>query len=95
MWYALLYCREAHPAGSVQPGIYPLRNLRSDVKLATWDRGDGNDPEAVTTDKLDRFEELLRERVEELMNPDIPFLPTPTKDACRYCPVKAFCPSAT
>lgn len=94
MWYALLYCREAHPAGSVQSGIYPLRNLRSDVKLATWDRGDGNDPEAVTTDKLDRFEELLRERVEELMNPDIPFLPTPTKDACRYCPVKAFCPSA-
>ena len=94
MWYALLYCRANHPSGMVKLGIYPLRNLRSDVKLASWSLGDDDDPEIVTPEKLDRFEQLLREKVEELMNPDIPFLAIPAKDACRYCPVKNFCPSA-
>ena len=94
MWYALLYCRQNNPSGLVKSGIYPLRNLRSDVKLASWDCGDGEDSETITSQKLNRFEALLHEKVEELMNPAIPFLPTPTKDTCRYCPVKTFCPSA-
>ncbi len=94
MWYALLYCREKHPAGPVLSGIYPLRNLRSDVKMATWDLGDGEPPEAVTSEKLDRFEDLLRARIDELMDPAIPFRPSPAREACRYCPVKGFCPSA-
>ena len=94
MWYALLYCREEHPSEPVQSGIYPLRNLRSDIKVATWDRGDGGAPEEITPEKLNRFEELLREKIEELMNPNIPFLPTPSKEACRYCPVTDFCPSS-
>lgn len=93
MWYALLYCRENHLAEPVRTGIYPLRNLHSDVKMATWNLSDGEAPEAVTPDKLNRFEELLREKIKELMDPDIPFNPTPTKEACRYCPVKGFCPS--
>ena len=94
MWYALLYCRIHHPATMVKSGIYPLRNLRSDVKMATWHTGDDNSPEAVTPEKLDRFEELLREKVEELMNRDIPFIATPSDKACRYCPAKTFCSSA-
>lgn len=94
MWYALLYCRTHHPATPVKSGIYPLRNLRSDVQMATWDTGDDSAPEAVTPEKLDHFEELLREKVNELMNRSIPFLPTPSDNACRYCPVKAFCESA-
>ena len=94
MWYALLYCREEHPSEPVQSGIYPLRNLRSDIKVATWDRGDGGAPEEITPEKLNRFEELLREKIEELMNPNIPFLPTPSKEACRYCPVTDFCSSS-
>lgn len=94
MWYALIYYRNQRPAMTVKAGIYPLRNLRSDVKLATWDLGDGSDPEAITAEKLDRFEEMLHEKIAELMSPNIPFLATPTKEACRYCPVKTFCPSA-
>ncbi len=62
--------------------------------MATWDTGDDSAPEAVTPEKLDHFEELLREKVNELMNRSIPFLPTPSDNACRYCPVKAFCESA-
>ena len=94
MWYALLYCRNNHLSVNVKSGIYPLRDLRSDVKLAAWDCGDNEAPEVITPKKLDRFEELLREKIAELMDPSRPFLPTPTKEACRYCPVKTFCPSA-
>lgn len=91
MWYALLYCRTAHPSGIVKSGIYPLRNLRSDVRLATWDNGDGQDPEAITPEKLDLFESLLREKVEELTDSTVAFSATPTKNACKYCPAKSFC----
>ncbi len=93
MWYALLYCRTKHPAKKVKSGIYPLRNLRSDVQMATWNTDDGSAPEEVTPEKLNRFEDLLREKINELMNQDIPFVATPSDNSCRYCPVKAFCES--
>ena len=91
MWYALLYCRTAKPSGLVKSGIYPLRNLRSDVKMACWKSADWDDPEAITPEKLDRFESLLRERIDELMNPAVDFFPTPSKGSCLFCPVKNFC----
>lgn len=99
MWYALLYARSNDSSfithhSSLKTGIYPLRNLRSDVKLASWTCDDGEAAEIITPARLNRFEEMLREKVQELMNPAVPFLPTPTKEACRYCPVRAFCPSA-
>ncbi|MBR1767017.1 MAG: PD-(D/E)XK nuclease family protein [Bacteroidales bacterium] len=93
MWYTLLYWRHAHPAGSVVAGIYPLRNLNSDVCLASWKLSPDDDPHAVTDEKMDLFEEMLRDMVEELMNPDIPFVATPSDDACRYCAVRTFCAS--
>lgn len=91
MWYALLYCRTHKPAGLVKSGIYPLRNLRSDVKMASWKSADWDDSEAVTPEMLDRFEALLRERITELMDPSIDFLPTPSKSVCQFCPVRNFC----
>ena len=94
MWYALLYCRTHRPAALVKSGIYPLRNLRSDVRMATWEFNDDSAPEIVTPEKLNRFEELLREKVIELMDRSIPFAATPSDNACRHCPVKAFCESA-
>ena len=91
MWYALLYIRQnlsplTFHLSPLKTGIYPLRNLRSDVALATW-----NDSEEITSEQLDRFEELLREKAIELMNPDIPFHPTPSGEACAYCPAKNYC----
>lgn len=90
MWYALLYTK-AHPADnlSLTSGIYPLRNLRSDVRLARWD-GDT----LITPDRLGRFEQMLRDKVDELMNPAIDFAPTPSRNACHFCPAKGFCESA-
>ena len=63
-----------------------MRNLRSDVRMASW-----NGDEEVTAERLERFEEMLRERIDELMNPAVPFTPTPSKESCRFCPAKNFC----
>lgn len=89
MWYALLYCRTHQGSGNLRVGIYPLRNLRSDVRLATW-----NDSEEITAEQLDGFESLLKEKGEELMNPAIAFLPTPSSKACAFCPAKNYCQNA-
>lgn len=89
MWYALLYCRRHQPSSAVTSGIYPLRNLRSDVRLARWD-GDTK----ITPDRLDRFEQMLRDKVQELMDPAVDFTSTPSKTACRFCPARNFCDSA-
>ena len=90
MWYALIYTK-AHPRSAIRlaAGIYPLRHLRSDVHLACWD-GDT----LITPDRLDLFEQTLCDKTGELMNPGLDFIPTPSRDACRYCPAAAFCDSA-
>lgn len=91
MWYALVYTK-SHPLpaahASLLAGIYPLRNLRSDVRLARWDADT-----AITPDRLDLFEQMLRDKIEELMNPEQDFVATPSKTACKYCPAKTFCDS--
>ena len=94
MWYALLYCRTYNYDGLVKSGIYPLRKFRSDVQMATWDIGDNDAPENISEHKLNLFEQQLSEKVNELMNRDIPFLPTASIKKCKHCPVKAFCSSA-
>ena len=86
MWYALIYTRKHPNPGMLKAGIYPLRNLRSDVKVATW-----NDSEEITAEQLKTFESQLREKAEELMNPAIPFTATPSSGACAHCPAKCYC----
>lgn len=89
MWYALLYARKHSDVVSLSAGIYPLKDFRSGVHLATWD-GDT----LITPDRIERFETLLREKMEELMNPAIDFVAEPQKNACPYCPAKGFCQDA-
>lgn len=90
MSYALMYIRTLPDGASQQPtisaGIYPLRNLRAGVKLARWDGST-----RITAPQLTLFEQRLRELIEELMNPDIPFLPPERPQGCAFCPVRAFC----
>lgn len=91
MCYALLYARSlpaSHsPLSTFSVGIYPLRNLQSDVRLATWD-GSAD----ITSAMLDDFEQRLRELCLELLDPAVPFRAATRKEACRYCDVRTFCP---
>ena len=92
MCYALLYSCHQLPTANCQlpsfnAGIYPLRQLQSDVRLASWDGSTD-----ITPAMLADFRAMLTDRCLELMNPDIPFHPTAKKDHCRHCDVRAFCP---
>lgn len=89
MCYALLYSK-AHSLGEpLQAGIYPLRSLRSDVRLATIDgRAE------IGADDLTMFNDHLAATIAELMDPSIPFAPPARPSSCGLCPAKGFCPSA-
>jgi hypothetical protein len=96
MWYALLFSHSSTQTlkhsiinaltHSFKAAIYPLRNLRSGAKYASWD-GD----EAITPDRLAAFEELLTDKTTLLMDPSEPFSATPSRTACRFCPARNFC----
>ena len=88
MCYALMYRRQFPSDETLRTGIYPLRYLRSDVRLASWNR-----QEEITNALLDDFEERLREMLASLLDREQPFVPTPSPTACRYCPAAAFCPA--
>ena len=76
------------PHSSFNVGIYPMRYLQSGVKLASWDG-----IETVDAAMLDDFEASLGEILATLLDPEEPFIPKPTTEACRYCPATAFCPA--
>ena len=88
--YALLYVRNTPSLAdaSLQAGIYPLRNLRADVRLARWDGS-----ARITRPQLDLFEQRLGQLTAELLDPAQPFLPPERPQGCSYCPVRGFCPS--
>ena len=90
MCYALLYARSPQNTehlSTLHVGIYPLRNLQSDVRLASWDG-----ETAVSAAMLDDFEERLRRICLELLDPATPFHGSNARDHCRYCDVRLFCP---
>lgn len=89
MCYALLYCRKANLGETVHAGIYPLRDLKSGVQLARWDK-----TEDITAERLATFESVLSATIGNLLDPERPFEATPGSDSCRHCPIKTFCPSA-
>ena len=93
MCYALLYSGQ-RAAGSgqssektLQAAIYPLRQLQSGVRLATWD-GESK----LTPVMLSEFQTMLSDLCRELMDPSVPFRPTAKRDRCHYCDVRTFCP---
>ena len=86
MSYALMYRRRFPSEESLRVGIYPLRYLRSDVRLARWNR-----QEEITTAMLNAFEEQLGEILGEIFDTELPFEATPSANACRFCPAAAFC----
>ena len=85
MCYALLYAQQSPTI--LQAGIYPLRDLQSGVRLASWDGS-----QTLTPDMLATFRQMLTDLCSEMMNRDIPFVATTRKEHCHYCDVRTFCP---
>ena len=45
----------------------------------------------MATPEGDHFVELLTEKIEEIFNPALAFVPTDDRDRCTNCPYAAFC----
>lgn len=86
MCYALMYRRRFPSNESLRVGIYPLRYLKSDVRLASWDG-----QEELDNSMIDNFEQLLGDLLKELLNNNEPFQPNPSDTSCTFCPASTFC----
>jgi len=69
-----------------QAGIIPLSHLDSKVLLAEWEGTN-----YMTEKHLETFEEILKEIISDLLNPDIPFIANPNSKMCAYCPFTETC----
>ncbi|MDY5968582.1 MAG: PD-(D/E)XK nuclease family protein [Bacteroidales bacterium] len=73
---------------TLQCGIYPLNNLRESFTPAIWDGKDLFDQTDIS-----RFEEMLKQVVDDILNPTLPFEATPNGN-CKNCPRNEICSAA-
>ena len=65
----------------VNMNIYSLREIfNDDVYTVEWDE-----------ELLKEFTEKLISLIEEITNVNIPFIATPSDQACKYCPYSMLC----
>ncbi len=89
MTYAWLYYRKHQYNKPFLSGIFPLRNLSSGFMTAQW----GN-TEQFSAAEIERFENILRDIVGEILDKEQDFEATPKKSNCQYCPFRVTCPVA-
>lgn len=90
MLYAWIYYQTEKPRLPLQSGIFPLRNLGADIMPTTWAGADIISPEQIAF-----FEPLLRQLIEDLLNPEIPFTANPESNLCQVCPFAETCKQST
>lgn len=70
----------------ISPGIISLKNLSlgfMGIELP--------DKEKISGEILNTFEDILREILKEIYNPEIPFTQTDSLDNCLYCSFRSIC----
>ena len=89
MLYACLIQQSVHYNANqlpVSPALLFIQHTADDPILRF-----GKDPIYHVADHLDTFGQLLKEKVEEIFNPDLPFTPTPDITRCATCPYRELC----
>jgi hypothetical protein len=90
----LVYCcvwdKMNQDSHAVYPGIYGLKKIfkQESYRLVMKEKGnaDVNYPEIKS-----EFEPLLVGLLEEIFNPEIPFVQTSVEEHCQYCPYTSIC----
>lgn len=88
--YAWLYSRTSGGDTPMQAGIFPLRSLGANLLPASWAGADIISPEQLNT-----FETLLHQLIDELLNPEIPFIAKHNSKLCQVCPFDKTCNQST
>lgn len=95
-----LYCNalavEKKYNGPIQPILYLFRKFATDgIKPVRMEEGRGRGKTVAEIADYrefnDKVMELLRERLGELFDRDVPFRPTPHPTHCKYCNFKSIC----
>jgi ATP-dependent helicase/nuclease subunit B len=86
LMYAMLY-RLNYGDSEVVPGIISLRNLSKGLLGLNYPEG----KEIVTSEAIDAFENELKNLMQEIFNPDIPFTRTPDEKNCINCDFRVVC----
>ena len=85
--YAWLYWRSnGSPDINLRSGIYWLRDMKKGFDSLKMDNSD-----RITKDILLQFEDVLRNVLAELLNPEIPFTKTAEVERCAHCEFVKIC----
>ena len=87
LYYTMLYMRKEKRVEKVKAGNYIILTKNNSTPYYVLHKKNGAVKE-VTRENLEEREEYDRKALEDLHDEDQQFLPTPSKDACKYCPYK-------
>jgi len=91
--YGVFYKEKAH-GKIITPGIYYMRDVfKDDFDTELHVKADRTTNETVTdfSDYENDFRTHLTESLEEIFNPEIPFIQTENTKICQYCPYIGVC----
>ena len=90
LFYTYVYER-VKKSQQVEPHLYTVRDFKEGTLFKEKQRGGLSlkDQNLETFKSL--FAEKLQEKLQELFNPDVPFLQTTNLENCSYCPYKDIC----
>lgn len=82
MLYCVVYSIAHHYDGPIQPIIYSFRNIAKDgIVPLKIDKVPLEDYRSYAPE----FEQRLKEKIEEIFNPDKPFVQAEDESACKFC----------
>jgi len=79
--YKLLY-ESIHPERNAKAGFYAVRQMKDGVSFPKH---------GIDSEKMKEFKSRLVELLNQIYNPDIPFLQTHDLSRCQYCPYTELC----
>ena len=91
--YGVLY-KEKALGKTMTPGIYYMRDVfKNNFETELHSKPEKSINELVTDFSVfeEEFNELLKNCLEEIMNPEIPFIQTENRDICQYCAYRGVC----
>lgn len=91
--YGVLY-KEKSQGKTMTPGIYYMRDVfKPNFETQLHAKPEKNVNELVTDFSLfeNEFNLMLKNCLEEIMNPEVPFIQTENRDVCKYCAYSGVC----
>lgn len=86
MLYAWAYSRKTSNTLLLQSGIFPLRHLGADLMPTSW-----GGASLISPEQINAFEILLKQLIQELLNPQVPFIAKHDSKLCQVCPFAETC----